>query len=266
MTPGRLLGAQAGAGYKERMDPAESDDWRQRALTTQLAAARVRALGGLANAIAHDLANLLGAGIGLAELLRPHARDAADGGSLDELVRGARQGAILGRALARLLAADPGRREVTAIGALVDEVVALAGKSALRRAVALSVAKLADPAVRVAGAEVVQALLAFVAFGIDRGARRIAITVDAGERAIAGGRVRPVALVAVAAEPLPAAVVHDAVRTMQGGADMLAASRRCEEVDAPLVQAVLAIACGGGETRAAADAEGLRCMAAWPIP
>jgi len=236
-----------------------------RAAAAQLAGARARMVGALAGTIVHDLANLLGAGIGLAELLRPLVREPADVKCLDDLARGARHGAVLGRAVARLLADAPRARTVIHPGILIDEVVLLLGKSAQRRGAALTACRERAPAaIRVASAIALQALLAGCQFCIDRGATAITIEADAVRQPIAGGRERSTVRIRVVGAPLGPDTVRDAVQLLAAQSGLFTAADRLGETGPGLLQAKAAMACAGGELLGSAMAAGILLDYVWP--
>lgn len=134
---------------------------RQDALLQQ--AARVRALGGLAERIVHDLNNLSAATIGLADQLASLAppRDRA---LLESLSRGTRQGAALLRTLALMLRTGPRQREVMPLRELVRDILMVLDKHLqLTDGAPVGGDDGAEgPLVRVARDEAMQALLTFL--------------------------------------------------------------------------------------------------------
>jgi len=244
---------------------ASDRSWLQRAAAAHLAAARARTVGGLAGTIVHDLANLLAAGIGIAEILRPFVRDAADTRSLDELSRGARQGAVLGRAVSRLLATGPRERTIVPVDGLLDEVVTLLDRDARQRSIALTVRHDGpSAAIRVVAAEACQALLAGLLFCIAHGATSLAVESGGTRQPVGPARERSAVRVRLAARPLDGDAVREVVQLAQRRAGLLGALERLGDGGPGLVHAIAAMACAGGELLASATDAGLALDYVWP--
>lgn len=232
-------------------------------LSARLAAARVRALGGIAVALVHDLSNLLGAGLGLTELVRASLHDPADLATVDEIERCSRQGATLGRTLARLLGKGPRLRQVTPLGDLVADALAVVGKNAQHRGVELEVAPapVPSPRVRVVAEEALQALLHGLLLVLD-GAARVSVTVATGVRSIAGGRPRRAAFVRIDATPCP--TIGVAAEVARGGPGALLRAGALGPAGAGLLHATLSLAGCGGELAVAQNGAGGSLEFAWP--
>jgi signal transduction histidine kinase len=230
----------------------------------QLATARARLLGRLAGTLAHDLANVLAAATGLAGELQPrHAEDAA---LLAQLDQGARRGAAQSRLLAKLLGQDEAGYEVMALEELLEGVRSLVERHCVRRGVPF--AAVSGPAgptrVRVVTAEATQALLGLALAALEPGVAGIELAAAVGERALAGGRVRPVgSLVLRVQAPGPTlAAAAVGVARMQSGAP---SGLVLDPVGDAVAQAALVMAVGGGELVVTAATPALQIELHWPI-
>ncbi|MCA8953147.1 MAG: hypothetical protein KDE27_26785 [Planctomycetes bacterium] len=216
-------------------------------LGSELAAARLRVLGGLAGAIVHDLSNLLLAGIGVAEALRPHVRDAADLQALSELERGATQGASIGRALALLIRSGPRDWRRVKVAAIVADLVAIVHKHAAQRGVGVAVGEcVADVEVRIPVPEITQALLHGALFFVEQRARRVELRVADDFAGLAGGRRRRVALVELMGDPIASGAQAAAEAVLLGEVDVLRATLRSGGDRSGLLAARIALARVGG--------------------
>ena len=244
---------------------ASDRGWPERTAVARLAAARARTVGGLAGTIVHDLANLLGAGIGIADILRPLVRDPLDAQSLDELTRGARQGAVLGRTVSRLLTTSPRERAIVPVGQLIEEVTALVAKNAQRRGIGIAVRHDCTPAaIRVVPEEAMQAVLAGLLFCIERGATSIVVEGGEVRHAVAGARERSTARIRLVGTPLHGEVVREAVQLAQRQPGLLGTLDRLGEAGPSLLHAIAAMACAGGDLLAKETPSGLALDYVWP--
>jgi len=224
-------------------------------LALELAIARSRMLGGLVGTIVHDLANLLGAGLGLADAMRPRLTDPGELQILDELVQGTRQGAMLGRVLARLLGRAPRRRTAVALQDLVLEVMALVGKHSVQRGIDLRVVPTGrSPVVRVVTEDALQALLHGLLFCLDgtmgdSEARSLVVEVGMEQRPLAGGRPRALAFVRLTASSFDASAARGAGDLLERGTEVLQTASRLGESGRNLLHAALVMAGSGGELK-----------------
>lgn len=161
------------------------------AFEVQLATARARALARLAGSLSHDLANMLGAAIGVAETLRDHVAEERDRRTLAELVAGVRRGSELAMALERQLRARGRLRPTASVGRALDELRLLFGKAAQHRAFELQCVRDDDlPTVRIDQVVLVQLLLHALFLGVQTQATSAQLQARAAELRIAGGRPR----------------------------------------------------------------------------
>ena len=236
----------------------------------ELAIARSRTLGSLAGAIVHDLANLLGSGLGLAEALRPGLTDPGELQTLDELVQGTRQGAMLGRVLARLLGRAPRQRAVVGLHDLVLEVMALVGKHSVHRGLDLRVQPTGRPAaVRVVAEDALQALLhgfLFCLAGsvVDSAVRSLVVEVGTDQSPIAGGRPRDLAFARFTVAPFDAIAARGAGDLLERGDTMLRTANRLGESGRNLLHAALVMAGSGGELKGRAADGSFVLEFRWP--
>lgn len=210
-------------------------------------AVRVRALGRFAGSIVHDLANLLGAGLGLAETLRPRITDPLELQLVDELARGTRHAASLGRALARLLRAGPRSSSEQSLQSLVEEVLAVVGKYGSQRGISVHLAAgPGSPRVRVVAEDACQALLQGLMFCIEESTGTIQVEIDELPAVSGTGLPRAMARVRLIARGMgdeAATVARRVVNEQPGG--LGAASGRGDPAIG-LVQAALAVITSGG--------------------
>lgn len=230
-------------------------DTGDRAAGCVLAGARQRALGGIAASIVHDLANLLLAGVGVAETLKHHVRDRSEAQALEELENGARQGTALGRALATLLHTSPRTWRAQSADELARDVVTIVRKHATHRGIEMTVDAGAGVDVRAPVDETAQALLHGALFCIESGARRIAVRADAATVPIEGGRPRRAARICFTAEPIEPSVGRAALAVVTGGRDVLHTISRAGIDCTGLAHARIALARIGGQLGACTRAE-----------
>ncbi len=236
----------------------------------ELASARHRMLARLAGSIVHDLANLLGSGLGLAEALRPGLTDPEELRTLDELVQGTRQGAMLGRVLARMLGRAPRRRTAVDLQDLSLEMMALVGKHSVQRGIDLKMAPgTRSPTVRVVVEDALQALLHGCLFCLDglvghSTARSLVVEVGSGQFPIGGGRPRALACVRFTAAPFDAAAARSAGDLLAGGDEVLRTANRLGEAANNLLHAALVMAGSGGELQARVHDGTFVLEFAWP--
>ncbi len=253
----QLRMAELGGG---RWLVASEVTWRDTALSTVLAHQRARRLGGMAAAIVHDLSNLLGAGLGLAGMLRPLARDPADAELIAELEAGTRQGALLARGIARLLS-QPGPLQRLDVAPLVAGLMAVVGKTAAIAKVELtSTVAPGAPALFAAEAEALQALLDGVLFLLDRGARRLVVAAAECADAVRG---RPAVAITLTAQTVAAGTASAARRVVEVDDGWTLRDVRLATGDA-LFTAAVALRRGGGALSVAGDDGELRLVYAWP--
>jgi hypothetical protein len=221
---------------------------RERAETSELAAARVRLLGRLSGSIVHDLNNLLGSAMGLASVLVPATEHAADRRLLDELQRGAQRCATMAGALARLLKVGPRQWQQVVVADLVAEAIGVARRVAVLQNVDLVPSIAVDlPLVHLVAAEATQVLLQGWMAVLARLPRRLLVTVTAHRQAIGGGRERDCVRVRCVAEGC-----------QQRPAD---ASAPASEWQLP---AALVMGRAGGELTVAATADTATIDYVWP--
>lgn len=210
-------------------------------------AVRVRALGRFAGSIVHDLANLLGAGLGLAETLRPRITDPLELQLVDELARGTRHAAALGRALARLLRTGPRSRTEQPLQQLVEEVLAVVGKYGSQRGISVHLAAApGSPFVRVVAEEACQALLQGLMYCIEGSTGAIEVEIDELASVPGAGRLRETARVRLISRGMGAEAARIARLVVNGQSGGLAAASGRGDVAVDLVQATLAVTTSGG--------------------
>ena len=210
-------------------------------------AVRVRALGRFAGSIVHDLANLLGAGLGLAETLRPRITDPLELQLVDELARGTRHAASLGRALARLLRTGPRSRTEQPLQQLAEEVLAVVGKYGSQRGISVQLAAVSDsPLVRVVAEEACQALLQGLMFCIEESAGAIQVDIDELPAVSGAGRPRTMARVRLISSGMGTAAAAAAREVVNGRPGGLATASGRGDPAIGLVQAALAVSTSGG--------------------
>lgn len=210
-------------------------------------AERVRSLGRLAGSIVHDLANLLGAGLGLAETLRPRITDPLELQLVDELTRGTRHAASLGRALARLLRTGPRSRTGQPLRQLVEEVLAVVGKYGSQRGVSVHLAAAPDsPWVRVVAEAAAQALLQGLIYCIEESGGAIQVEIDELAAATGAGQPRTMARVRLISPAMSTEAATVARRVVSGQPGGLGAASDRGDPAIGLLQAVLAVVTSGG--------------------
>ncbi|HEX5050467.1 MAG TPA: hypothetical protein VFZ65_01725 [Planctomycetota bacterium] len=243
---------------------AEDVTHRERLAASQLAASRARSLAASAASIVHDLTNLLGAGLGLAAVLRPSQRDAADQLVLDELTRGTQQAAALLRALAsHLQQAVP--HAVVEPGAFVDDAVAIVGKAAIRHGVGVSMHREPElPRVRVVASEAAQVVREALLFLIEGKPVAVHVGVGPTHAAIAGSRSRRCLRVRLEGSACHAGCVAEAEHIATLAPGLSALLGRSEPPAARLVAGLLALRRAGGDLRIEFPDGRLRLDLLWP--
>ncbi|MBL8730295.1 MAG: hypothetical protein JNM25_17895 [Planctomycetes bacterium] len=221
---------------------------RERAETSELAAARVRLLGRLAGSVVHDLNNLLGSAMGLAAMLVPATKDPADRQLLEELQRGSQRSATMASALARLLKATPRQWQQVAVTDLVAEALSVCKRIATQHDVEVVPSMATDlPPIRVVAAEATQVLLQGLVAALGRAPGRLHVQAAREPIAIAGGRPRTCVRVRFAAEACrrPVADPREPAAEWQA-------------------RAALVLARAGGELTVAASADAATIAYVWP--
>ncbi|MCA8976254.1 MAG: hypothetical protein KDC98_16155 [Planctomycetes bacterium] len=236
----------------------------QRALAVELAGRRLRVLGDLSSSLVHDLANLLLAGVGVAEALRPYVEDAAEMQSLSDMQQGVRKGAVLCRALTRALTSEVRSWERVALGVVIDDVIAVGRKGAMRRGVELSATKAGEPSIRVHVAEAVQSIVEVLLFCLAGGTTSIAIHGSAECAPIGAGRERNLGRIRVVASAVEATAAAQAMATVQLGQGMLLALSMTKSDSSGLAHAAIAMARAGGALTATEVDGGLAFDFVWP--
>lgn len=227
-------------------------------------AVRVRALGRFAGSIVHDLANLLGAGLGLAETLRPRITDPFELQLVDELARGTRHAASLGRALARLLRTGPRSRTEQPLRQLVEEVLAVVGKYGSQRGISVQLAEApGSPLVRVVAEEACQALLQGLMFCIEESVGAIQVEIDESAAVPDAGQPRAMARVRLISRGMGHEAATMARRVVNGQPGGLAAASGRGDPAIGLLQAGLAVATSGGRL-AVGEGEPFTLEFCWP--
>ena len=118
------------AEAEQRVGELERSEQARAVLADQLVhAQRLEAVGTLAAGLAHDMNNVLAAIMGLADGLAETIDDPQARADATDIVREAERGAELTRGLLSFSRRGHYRREVLRVGALVDEVVALLGRT-----------------------------------------------------------------------------------------------------------------------------------------
>jgi signal transduction histidine kinase/CheY-like chemotaxis protein len=90
---------------------------------------RLDAIGTLAAGLAHDMNNVLGSIMGLADELAHTGRDTTQRADLEQIVREAERGSELTRGLLAFSRRGHYRREVVSVGEIIDDVAALLGRT-----------------------------------------------------------------------------------------------------------------------------------------
>jgi len=234
------------------------------ALAAELAVGRLRALGGLAGSIVHDLANLLLAGVAVAESVKPYVRDESEAKALEDLKAGARQGSVLGRALASQLNRSPRDWVTVPVQLLVEDVVAIVRKNAAGRGISVVVSNDVKGTVRVLFDEAVQALMHGLLFCLEGGARKISVSGHVEMLALAEGRERSVARIRIAASPVAETAARLARQILIGDQGLLDALNRAPMDASGLAHARLAVARVGGEMSVDHEANSIVLDYAWP--
>lgn len=213
----------------------------------RLAAARPRALAQLAGSIAHDLANLFGAAIGIAETLSSHVRAEEDRRTLVQLIAGVRRGAELAAALEKQLRQPSRRRGVAAIDAVFEDLQRLFGKAATRNALAVTCAcDAALPSARADAASLLQLLLQTLFLGTQIDARSAALGAAAVDTAIAGGRSRRCVRITCELRGCALAAVHRITAAFDGHDGWLQDALNAPEATRDLLLARLVVQRAGG--------------------
>ncbi|MFO1076716.1 MAG: hypothetical protein U1E73_03210 [Planctomycetota bacterium] len=243
---------------------ASPPSWPEAAAAERLRSARAAVLGRLSGGIVHDLGNLLLAGVGLAETLRPLVQDPADLEVLEQLSLGARRGSVLGRTLAQLLARSPRRLQPASLAALFEDAVAVIGKSALRRGVKLTKDAGGSARVRVVAEEVVQAIVQGAVFCMESGVTALALSTGVEVAAVGGGRDRRAGFVLLRAEGLQQDARERAVAAFAFGPGVLRMLTGVGADAGVLLQTAMAVHCVGGEVRAGVAGGVLELRYVWP--
>ncbi|MEO6593704.1 MAG: hypothetical protein ABIP94_03005 [Planctomycetota bacterium] len=237
---------------------------RERAAAALLELARGRSLAAAASAIVHDLTNLLGAGLGLASALRQSQRTATDQRILDDLQRGTQHAATLSRALVHQLEQEV-PRAVVAASSVVDEAIAVIGKSAIRNGVALTVHQAPDlPSIRVVANEAVQTLREALMFLLESKSKGVSVDVAAVHMAVAGTRVRRCVRARLEATVGDAKCLAEAKRIAAFTPGLLGLLGGSTPQVAGLTAALLALRRVGGDLHIDITDDRLRVDCIWP--
>lgn len=238
--------------------------WSEMAAAERLRTARARLLGGLAGSIVHDLGNLLLAGVGLAEVIRPSLQAAEDVAAVNELVEGARRGSVLLRSVASMLARSPRRLRVVPLAGIVADAITVIGKSATRRNVHLHSGVAGSVAVRVQPEDVLQAIVQGAVFLLENGARELTIECRDEARAVAGGRERAAGIVVLRGHGLPQAARVRAVAAGHHAPGLLRAMATPGPEISMLVQAAAGVFAVGGDVATQDLGDALEFVYAFP--
>lgn len=216
----------AGRSWRARSVTADGVRWlvlrettaEERAASAAIEMVRLRVLAAAVGSLVHDFNNHLNAALGLASLVRPSLVDPRDVQVLDSLVVGTQQGAQLARSIVRLLTRTTGERSVVPASTVVGEATSIAAKAATQRSVTLEVeTATTDPVVRTVVAEAVQALWQGILAVLERGPRRITITLDTMAQPCGSARVRALARVRLAIVGLAPQVMEELTLLVRGG-------------------------------------------------
>ena len=249
----------AGASWLQASDVTTVE-----ALHGQLAAlSRLRLLGGFAQGVVHDLNNVLGAAIGIAE----RAEDAAteDRAFVQGLLASARSGAQLLRTFARLARGSPRERRIADLGSLAADALGLFGKSAQKRGCAIELQVVTAPRVRVIVEDAMQLVLLACVMALESAAGGLqTLVVDEAPIEVAE-RLRPVGRIRILDRgPLTAFDgLATALAAPQHG--VLAPCAGLPGDGGALLQALLSHLRHGGNFRVGTVADGRRELTlAWP--
>lgn len=233
---------------------------RAHASSLVLAHARARALAKVAGSLVHDLANLMGAAIGVADALSGDATSAEDRQLLADLVDGVRRGSQLANTLERQLRA-PAHRVMRANAAeVIDGLRSVISKVMQHRKMGLDMEVGEDlPDLRMDGLELTQVLLHAVFLGIALQASGLQLRVQRIDRDAESGSRAAVAFTMLAQQcaagaQTVAATAHAA--SLADGALAAAAELPAEVRD--VMTAVPTLLCRGGSVLALAQGADLR--------
>lgn len=249
----------AGAAWLQAVDVTSIDT-----LQGQLAAlTRLRLLGGFAQGIVHDLNNVLGAAIGIAE----RAEDAAveDRAFVQGLAASARNGAQVLRTFARLIRGTPCERKVADLGALAGEVVSLFGKSAHQRGCSVELQVTTAPRVRVVVEDAMQLVLLACVLALESAGGGVQTLVVDDARIGSAGRSRPFGRIRILDRGPQAAFQALAAAVARPEEGVLAPFHGLPGDGGALLLALLAHLRNGGQCSVGISVDGRReLMLAWP--
>ena len=200
----------------------------------------------------------------VAETLRPHIRDAADAETLDVLQHGIRRGTVLSRALATQLGRKPATWQVMPVSKIIDDVVAIGHKHAVRCGIEIESRIDSDASVRLDAAEGVHGVMQVLLFCVSRSVSKISVVCSVGPASIAGGRDREVARIKITGSPVSAEVSEFVVSVLTDNEGVLRAFGDSQSEDSGLVQAAIAAARAGGQLTVTAVDEGVAFDFVWP--
>ncbi len=216
----------------------------------RLANARMRAMARLAGSLTHELANLFGAAIGVAETLRDHVVAEHDRRTLAELVAGVRRGSELASALERQLRTPRRARPAASVDVAFDELVSLFGKTSQQRAFELNCTRDDHlPMVRIDRVVLVQLLLHTLFLGIQARAGSASLQAHAAAVRIAGGRPRDGVRICCELRGGDMQAMQAAAAAFGDGAGWLRTSLDAPETVRDLLSARLAVHRAGGALR-----------------
>lgn len=229
------------------------------------AAARARALADIAGSIAHDLNNQFSAVLGLATQIGAHVRDAGERRLLDDLVRGTRVGAQMLAALAKSLRRARGARERVSPGVLLDDALAITRKTAHAAGIELAVELATDvPEVNTVAIDAAHALLQGLLAVLACGPQTIRIDAAGVDHALAGGRVRRCARVAIVGLGVEPGAASTLVAALGSSPDALVGLVRSRQSPTEVLGALLVQRRLGGDIVAGRVADRLQLDYYWP--
>lgn len=237
----------------------------ERYLAGLLHSARCRSLANSAAMLSHDLSNQFNAALALLSHLDVSTLHPDDRAAIRELERGAKLGARMATAVARLLVHRNPGREVVQPAAVFGDALAVLSQSMVHAGVDFH-SEVADglPEVRASYVEAVQSVMAVLAAMQHVGPRVLRCVMVMESVAVAGGRARECVVLRCLAAPLADAAMQSLLTVVNAERGLLAAIASHPDVYEELANAAFAQKRLGGDLSGKEVAGGLQLQIVWP--